>query len=409
MKYTLLDLKRYIKKYSFDITNSQAINIYNNTQIFQYNKKSLVVIPKSEESFLFWSLNTDDDWYIGDFLINQLRGIKTYICLIGNCKYYFTYNDIPFDEFGNFLKNIEEPILRQLALITNNIQSIKQIDYKNRYEVFYFLKNDGKNIKLIPDEILTFNLIKTAIEQDGLAIQYIINKPLFNQLSKDKKELLVYIAITQNGCAIQYIPKEYIHNGSYLIAVNNNPNAIFYIEEELRTEALWKLYALLSPSLIDLLPKEYINELLYKDMCIYDGLSIQYIPIKSRTKEICELAITKNPYAIIYLKESIYYEYLCQFALNIDSNCFSFINPMVSNYYDLCKQVLLKSGEFIKDIQKDKIDYNLCKIAIKTSNFIILYMMKNNDLKHFINEELLNLIVDKDIKKIIIDMNYSSK
>jgi hypothetical protein len=150
-------------------------------------------------------------------------------------------------------------LIKLLQLSNNSIISNNQIqillslscsDIVNLYKKYKSLSNDV---------LLSDDIIRLAVQNNGLILQYIS----YNKLTEEICEL----AVQNNGFAIQYIPDNKITDEIIKLAVENNPYIIGYIHEDKKT--------------IEII----------KQAVQIDGNTLQFISNDKLTEEICKIAV----------------------------------------------------------------------------------------------------------------------
>ena len=89
------------------------------------------------------------------------------------------------------------------------------------------------NLEKVPDELITPELCKLAIEEDGSAIEYVPNELITPELCR--------IAVEESMYALKYVPDEFKTPELCKFAVEKDGRALYYVPDELKTLELCKL------------------------------------------------------------------------------------------------------------------------------------------------------------------------
>lgn len=396
-KFSLIDLTNLIKKYSYDVLPTEAKEIYSET-IFLRNRDNLLIItPTTKNSFIFWSNNTN--WDLHDCFYNPLlKRNKIYITISSDLtKTIFIQNDGVFDSKSNYIFNIKDKTLKNIAFLTNNIHHIC-INYNIRYECKRAIIYDAELINNIPPNLLTFNMCKRSLSFNGNGIKFIINNDFYKKLSKIKQKELINIAINKNGNAISCVPREFINKKLLMDAIYSYPNSILIetIPAKLKTKILWELAIILNSDLFVYAPKTFINKKMIFKCFDNNKKIIKYIKNNlPYYKKFAFIAIKTDTYLIRYIdKELPYYEELCKLAIKNNPDVIRYIDNTYYNYYNLCIYSLNYCGLAINDINRHIVDYNLCKIAIQQNPLAIQYII--NNYNGLLKNELCELACSKN-------------
>jgi hypothetical protein len=90
----------------------------------------------------------------------------------------------------------------------------------------------GIALKFVPEKLINLLMCETAIENDGLALQYALS--VFKQLPNN----IIINAISQNGYALRFIEESKRTQQMCNIAVENEPYAICFVPSKYRTVQL---------------------------------------------------------------------------------------------------------------------------------------------------------------------------
>jgi len=367
-----------ITKSSGELKREEKAKIYEETIVLYDKNDYLVVIPKTEEASCFWGRNTE--WCTAS--TKSKNYFDTYnpngpliICIApDNRKYQFHKDSDPMDENDNSLEDITDPVLVELALLTEKIKHIKHIDYTNFRHCELTVQNDGLAIQYIDKDIENYpEICKLAVQQNGWAIQH-VDKAVPNY------SYLCELAVQQSGLAIQYIDKT-LPKYSYLceLVVQQDGVDIHLIDKAVPNYSyLCELAVKRDGLAIDYIDKNIENYLYLCELAVQqDGLTIKYIDKDiSNYLYLCELAVQQNGSVIKYIDKDISnYPYLCELAVQQDGLVIQYIDKDISNYPYLCELAVQKNAWAIQHIDKDIENYSyLCQLSVQKYGLAIRYI-----------------------------------
>jgi hypothetical protein len=212
------------------------------------------------------------------------------------------YSDINFlfDNYHFLLRNDILLIQKKFSL-NNDIgdEIIKQL-FKQ------VVKEDHRTILFIPDNKLSYDIIKEAVKSNGLALQFLDTENIthniyynfFNNINKIEKsnkindlycnEILeplnckvtteiLEIAVKQNGLALKYIHHDKQTDKIIEEAVSQNGLALEYVDYDKQTDKIIKIAV------------------------TNNGCALEYVQNDKITIEVLEIAIKNNPFVIQYI------------------------------------------------------------------------------------------------------------
>ena len=260
--------------------------------------------------------------------------------------------------------------------------------------------------------ICTEELIEMAVENNGLALQFI----------NPKTEILCKKAFANTPYAIQYIPDptnemceealkrdkaifpiilkikpgiDKMSDAGLLIYLEKYPEKINTIKqptEEMILIALkhgsWNIFEKMDPRLqtqkvceeafnkrsfnFQHIKEEFQTTELCEKAMKASGLNLQYV--KNKTLELCLIAIQKFSTAIKYVPEEFLTEEMCISVLSDSPSCLSDIKKPT---YNMCKLAVQVAGYQLSNVPKHLITVELCEIAVKNSGHAIKYVPSN--------------------------------
>jgi hypothetical protein len=210
------------------------------------------------------------------------------------------YSDINFlfENYYFLLKNDILLIQKKFSL-NNDIgdEIIKQL-------LKQVVKEDHRTLLFISDNKLSYDIIKEAVQSNGLALQFLEIEKItdicykykyIDYIDKNDKNNLLYcneilepfnnkftneiieLAVAQNGLALKYVNYNRQTDKIIELAVSQNGLALEYVHYDKQTDKIIKL------------------------AITNNGCAIEYVQNDKITIEIIELAILNNPYVIQYI------------------------------------------------------------------------------------------------------------
>lgn len=193
---------------------------------------------------------------------------------------------------------------------------------------------DGMALREASKLLVDYNLCKTAVQQNGLALKYVVKTyPQF--LSNE----IIDIAVRNNGLAISFVPSDRITKELARIAVcqaigrkqlfksgvrkypigyiplrlvdnqlvsdsiHLSPYSIADVPAKFRSLALWKEAISLEGKVLGCLKEEYRSKEMVDIAIASNPESISFVPELLRSKSICDIAFQNNPLLIKYIPE----------------------------------------------------------------------------------------------------------
>jgi len=238
-----------------------------------------------------------------------------------------------FDNYHFLLRNDILLIQKKFSL-NNDIgdEIIKQL-FKQ------VVKEDYRTLLFIPDNKLSYDIIKEAVQSNGLALQFLdtenithIYYKFFNNINKIEKSNKI------DDLYCNEILGNEINNSSN--EINNSSNEINNSSNEINNS---------SNEIIDNKVTDTIFEIAVKQ----NGLALKYIHYDRQTDKIIEEAVKQNGLALEYV--------------HYDKQTNKIIELAVIN-----------NGCALEYVQNDKITIEIIELAIKNNPFVIQYIFLIN-------------------------------
>ena len=178
---------------------------------------------------------------------------------------------------------------------------------------------DGIAIKSVSKKLITSELCKAAVIQNGLSLEYIPE----NQVTDE----IIELAIESNGIAIALVPEQKITKQLAMLAVCQPiiigrydffEYPIYYVPESLLDEQLVKHSVNYSPRSLKCVPKKYITKELLLAAVSGDGTMLEFVPQNRITVQLIEIAVKQKASNIQYVPINRRYKELCKTAFEMD-------------------------------------------------------------------------------------------
>ena len=188
------------------------------------------------------------------------------------------------------------------------------------------------NIIFISDKMLTDELCKLTVLQNGVALHYV----------KEQTEEICKLAVRQDGYALQYVD----HQTAELCksAVQQDGDALQFVKDQ--TEEICKLAV-----------QQY-------------GYALGFV--RDQTEEICKLAVLKNGYAVRLVREQT--DEICKLAVQQDGYSLQYVKEQTE---EICKIAVQKQGCALKYV-KEQTD-EICKLAVQQHGYALEYVEKQTE------------------------------
>jgi hypothetical protein len=131
---------------------------------------------------------------------------------------------------------------------------------------------------------------------------------------------------------------------------------------------------------------DYVNqtEELCKLAVRQDGKALQYV--KNQTEEICKLAVQQDGLALYYVELKT--EELCQLAVKQNANALKYVKNQTE---EICKLAVQQDGYALQYVKEEFQTEEICQIAVKKNGKALQYV--NEKLK---TEEICKLSIEND-------------
>ena len=248
-------------------------------------------------------------------------------------------------------------------------------EFKNNLDIrlsYYFYGKNYLLFILVPEDKITDEICKIAVQSNGHALKYIPD----NKITEE----IIILAVRQNSYAFQHLPKDKKTLKICKQIIRENPKELLHIigrDSEISRELYIEICTNAvndNIKVIEYVESWKMTDEQYFEICkiVIPKSGISFIPDFEITFEICKLAVEHNGYALKYAPIK---------------------NLTPEQYYEICKLAVITNSIALQFVvyDKDKLDHKqyieICKLAIKTNGIALQFV------KHYkLNSEQYNEI-----------------
>jgi hypothetical protein len=291
------------------------------------------------------------------------------------CKEYFSKTQEQRDEeHQEFARNHEEEQRTRRDIIT---EENKHLIEQTPEVIHNTIKNWGNGLELIREEFHNFTLYQKAVRYHYDAIQYVKR----DILTKKQFYALCRESLKKNGYNIRNIPRDVLTDELVELAL---PSAIWFIKDADPKFKTYKncLYAVSrNGEILEHVPKEHITEEMVKAAVQNRNKSLKYVPKDMITPEICLMAVKSNGENIRFVPEEFMSSELCLIAVQSEEypgggRAGENIKHIPTSFYT--KELILKAIEhssyYYSYIPKEFITRDIEDAALEIEPRILEYM-----------------------------------
>jgi Domain of unknown function (DUF4116) len=233
------------------------------------------------------------------------------------------------DDF-QFMDNMDTTVDKKIIMERwNEFQSL----------FYWAIEQNGMTLQHVPE--ITLDLCRLAVEQNGLALEYVyIN---------NKTPELCRLAVEQNGRALHHVPENYWTPKLCRIAVEQDGRALGYVPVNKRT------------------PELYSIAVQQNGLVLYDVLK------EHRTPELCYMAVQQKGNVLCFVPEDYRTPELCRIAIAQHGMALEYV-PKDKMTPELCRLAVEQNGEALKHVPKDEITLELCRLAIEQNGMALCHV-----------------------------------
>jgi hypothetical protein len=291
--------------------------------------------------------------------------------------YMYENNKINENTLAMRTDRLDKVILPMLRKNKENVEHINLNVMTDKLMLEEIMTLCPNSIKKLSPSRWTPGIVKAAVSQNGFLIDVVVlsDNPLI-----DINEM-IKIAVKQNGLALQLIPDKYHTSEITFIALKNDILAYPYVKVW-SLEACSKIVTILGHE-IALEIMETVNNIYHEIFALAlvteQGLYLQ--DIKNPSYQVCEAAITQNPFSIKYVPSEHQTSKLLIKLGSLSSFSLKHINP---DSMDTIQKLIIFSPKYIKYINH---------VYITVNHYIIALNCINYDKELF--AEILDLLISK--------------
>lgn len=278
------DLFSYVNHPEIDIetgsyTNSDQVAKYQKIceMVVKENGKCMMCMPEKLLTQNICKTAVSQYGLLLNCVPKRWRTIEMCISAVKQDGLAFQYipSDFDKDKIINLAWLAIEQNCESIKIINKDILSFKMCKIG--------VQQNSKLIEYVPEDLLCFELLYLAVQDDYSNLRY-LNDNILNSVSSCMLQNLFKLAVEKNWKALKFIPTVYKSKELDSWALNQNSNALEFIEN--KTE-------------------DIVNLALQKD-----GLSLKYI--NNQTERLCWIACEQNELAIKYVNK----DFLTQELIN---------------------------------------------------------------------------------------------
>lgn len=286
-----------------------------------------------------------------------------------------------------------------LAAVESYPENIKYVPVNvlNEELIKKALQNDGLTLQYVPENMKTPELCNTAIENNGWSLEFVPEGMKTQQMCRTALDTAW--DITGEGCQIlAFVP----YPDSCMYGIKLYENTMVFLNDiygAINPQAMTSEIAMYGvkeePSVLGYIPEHLQSHELRMEAVKVDGMRLYTIPEKDRTKELCEVAVNSNFHSMKYVPEEMKTTELCKLALKNDAFAIQYF-PQKELTHEVCLEAVNTASHprilfFIphEDIHTKYFDEQ-CKDYSTTREF--LQCMNPNYMK----QDLANRIVAKE-------------
>jgi hypothetical protein len=332
--------KPYSLENLIDIRNKLIINKLDNDEKKKIiNNLILLVIPLNIKNELL-----------------RLRPEKFEIFFTKNKIKSFKLEKIYFEALVNYLLSPSKIIIDE----NNNITE----EFKNNLDIrlsYYFYGKNYLLLILVPEDNMTDDICKIAVQSNGLALQYIPDNKITDEI--------IILAVRQNSYAFLHLPKDKKTSEICKQIIRENPKQLLRIigrDSEISRELYIEICTNAvndNIKVIEYVESWKMTDEQYFEICkiVIPKSGIYFIPDFEITFEICKLAVEHNGYALKYAPIK---------------------NLTPEQYYEICKLAVITNSIALQFVvyDKDKLDHNqyieICKLAVETNGIALQFVKR---------------------------------
>jgi hypothetical protein len=318
-----------------------------------------------------------------------------------------------FNNYNYLLRNNIELIQNKFLLSNDITEEINKQLFKQA------IKEDIRTLLFISDYKLSYNIIKYAVQNNGLSLKYI--KSIFilyltkYKYSKQIITNIIKIAVKNNGLALQFVDIEYITDKIIEMAVQQNGLALQFVNIEYITDKIIEFAVQQNGLALQFVDIEYLTDKIIELAINNNGFALQYALHEDYmlTYNLCKLAVQKEALALLYVPHENKTIELCMIAVQSNPNTLRYVPNRIKTV-ELC-MIAVQSNPLLLQFVDYSINYDMCKLAVQNNYCALQYVPSK-----FQTEEIINIAfqsnytalkyIDKDIlTDQIIDLAFQYK
>jgi len=315
-------------------------------------------------------------------------------------------------------------VQRRIKLTTNSVK--RTTTKSHNISPLDLVKQDGMKLSTFSQDKITFEICYAAVEQNGLALQYVpaqfkSAKLCFAAVEQNwwalqyvpshpdvKTEAVCIAAVRKNRIAFQFIPIGMRTEEMCLAAVENDGSALQDVPEKFRSESLCLLALYKNPLALQYFPNEMKTDIACSKAVERNGLALQHVPMELRTETLCLAALKETSLALKHIPNKTRAIWLA--AIKHDPSQLQFVPPEIKDDEFMIEAIKVNglalqyaplprvfNRVIVSDLKPDKIDKNTLYMQI-TNDFTDErgYLISGGVIAHWLKGDE---IISKKIRK----------
>ena len=238
----------------------------------------------------------------------------------------------------------------------------------------------------------------TSAEKNNLFWDYAEKSPLFILLMPNGDKLqfwkyknnIQFMDEADNEVELKYIEQ----NWDILEPVCSWLNNLKFIPDEYRTKELYELAVRQNGFALDYISKTLRTPKLCEIAVKSNGHALRFIPHEYKTQEICELAVKNNGDALRFVPNEYKTPELCKLAVKNNKLALHYV-PEKYKSEEIVKLAVQSNGMTLAYVPEDLKTYELCKIAVSNNGYALKYI-PNTFFKRYKDYNMCKLAVEQN-------------
>ena len=199
-------------------------------------------------------------------------------------------------------------------------------------------------------------LLHWALDSNGEALYYIPEHL--------RTEAICKTAVTQNGCALEYVPEPLRTEVICTTAVDKDGRTLRHVPEHLRTEAMCLAAVTQIGQALYYVPAPLRTEVLCLAAVGGDGCAIGYVPEHLRTEVMCLAAVSRDGLALRHVPEPLRTKAICLAAVTQYGEALEYV-PDPLRVETICTVAVTQAGYALAHVPDHIRTEAMCTAAVE--------------------------------------------